>query len=161
MPTLIQKIRLAIRGWNRRREEKQQEFLAKNVWSGGLQAAGGLKPVAPQRAVDIDGLTVAYLDDSGQFHHYLDVQSGEVIDTREMLSDVRYRRVPSHEPEADERRGFLATLDDSSARARLGAAQNFRSELARDRALERAWYNFRNDRAIAAINQWLREIGVK
>ena len=161
MPTLIQKIRLAIRGWNRRREEKQQEFLAKNVWSGGLQAAGGLKPVAPQRAVDIDGLTVAYLDDSGQFHHYLDVQTGEVIDTREMLSDVRYRRVPSRESEADERGGFLATLDDSGARARLAAAQNFRSELARDRALERAWYNFRNDRAIATIDQWLREIGVK
>ncbi|PYQ62082.1 MAG: hypothetical protein DMF58_02690 [Acidobacteria bacterium] len=163
MPTLMQKIRLAIRGWNRRHEEKQQEFLKQNVWSGGQ----AIPPVQSRQArlpalhIDIEGLTVAYLDDSGQFHHYLDVQTGEVIDTREVLSDVRYRRVPSHESEADERRGFLATLDDSGARARLAAAQNFRSELARDRALERAWYNFRNDRAIATIDQWLREIGVK
>jgi len=31
MPTFMQKIKLAIRGWNRRREEKDREFLAKNV----------------------------------------------------------------------------------------------------------------------------------
>ena len=51
--------------------------------------------------------------------------------------------------------------EHSGDRARLTSAENFRSEIARDRALERAWYNFRNDRAIAAMEQWLREIGVK
>jgi len=153
----MQKIRLAIRGWNRRREEKQQEFLKQNMWG-----VAPPPPAAPARApalhVDIEGLTVAYLDDSGQFQHYLDLETGEVIDTRELLTGARYRRVPAHTSDADERRAFLATLDDSGARARLAAAQNFRGELARDRALERAWYNFRNDRAIAAIEQWLREI---
>jgi hypothetical protein len=69
--------------------------------------------------------------------------------------------VPSHGTDADDRKAFIAALDDSGARARLTAAQSFRSEIARDRALERAWYNFRNDRAITAIEKWLREIGVK
>jgi hypothetical protein len=133
--------------------------LAKNLCSGGLQAAGGLKPATPQKTIDMEGLVVAYLDDSGQFQHYLDIQTGEVIDTREVLEDVRYRRVPPRE--ADERSAFLAVLEDSGARARLAAAQNFRSELARDRGLERAWYNFKNDRAIAAIEEWLREIGLR
>src|SRR2546428_12861466 len=97
MPTLIQKIRLAIRGWNRRREEKQQEFLAKNVWSGGLQAAGVLKSVAQQRRIHNFWLTVDYLLVSGQFHHYLDVHTGVLIDSQGMVKDVRYRRVASRE----------------------------------------------------------------
>ena len=84
-----------------------------------------------------------------------------MIDSREPMIGERYRRVPPHKPEADERREFISTVEDSGARARLTAAQNFRSEIARDRALERAWYNFRNDRAIAAVETWLREIGVK
>ena len=161
MPTLMQKIRLAIRGWNRRREEKEQDFLAKNTWSGGLQAAGGLKPAATQKNIDVEGLTVAYLDDSGHFQHYLDIETGDVIDSREPLVGARYRRVPPRRAEADERRDFILMLEDSGARARLTTAENFRSEIARDRSLERAWYNFRNDRAIAAIDAWLREIGMK
>lgn len=159
----MQKIRLAIRGWNRRREEKEKEFLAKNTWSGGLQpAVGGLKTAAPQKNIDVEGLTVAYLDDSGHFQHYLDIETGDVIDTREPLIADRYRRVPSRRGGGDEeRRDFIMMLDDAAARARLTAAADFRSELARDRALERAWYNFRNDRAIAAIEMWLHEIGLK
>src|SRR5207245_10379521 len=89
MPTLMQKIRLAIRGWNRRREEKEREFLAKNVWSGGQAPSPvpGRQPGAAVLHIDVEGLTVAYLDDSGRFLHYLDIQTGEVIDTREMLND--------------------------------------------------------------------------
>jgi hypothetical protein len=160
----MQKIKLAIRGWNRRREEKQQEFLKQNAWGGGQAIA----PVQQGRAglpvlhVDVEGLIVAYLDDSGHFQHYLDIESGDVIESREPMIGAQYRRVPSHRAEADERREFIARIDDSGARARLTAAgENFRSELARDRAVERAWYNFRNDRAIAAIESWLREIGLK
>jgi hypothetical protein len=164
MPTLMQKIRLAIRGWSRRREEKEKEFLAKNTWSGGQ----AIPPVQTGQArlpvlhVDIEGLVVAYLDDSGYFQHYLDIESGDVIESREPMIGALYRRVPSHAAHADERRDFIAAIEDSGARARLAsAAENFRSEIARDRALERAWYNFRNDRAIAAIEAWLREIGLK
>lgn len=160
MPTLMQKIRLAIRGWNRRREEKQREFLAANVW--GPPSAGQPATASPHTThIDVEGLTVAYLDDSGHFQHYLDVETGDVIDSREPMIGERYRRVPSHRAQADEQRDFIMMLDDRGARARLTATDNFRSEIARDRSLERAWYNFRNDRAIAAIETWLREIGVK
>ena len=161
MPTLMQKIKLAIRGWNRRREEKDKEFLAKNQWSGGLQAAGGLKAAATQKNIDIEGLTVAYLEDSGLFQHYLDIETGDVVDSREPLIGARFCQLPARRADADERREFIRTIEDSGARARLTSANDFRSEIARDRALERAWYNFRNDRAIGAIQQWLREIGIQ
>jgi hypothetical protein len=161
MPTFMQKIRLAIRGWNRRREDKEREFLARNTWSGGLQAAGGPKPAAPQKDIDIEGLVVAYLDDSGHFHHYLDMETGDVVESQEPMSGERYRRVPARANSADEQRAFIAALEDSGARARLASASSFRGELAKDRGIERAWYNFRNDRAIAAIEQWLREIGAR
>ena len=157
----MQKIQLAIRGWNRRRDEKQQEFLKHNTWSGAPAADGGLKPAATSRHIDIEGLTVAYLDDSDHFQHYLDLENGDVIDSREPLIGARYRRVPSHRADAEERRDFIMMLEDSGDRARLTGAENFRSEIARDRSLERAWYNFRNDRAIAAVENWLREIGLK
>ena len=55
---------------------------------------------------------------------------------------------------------FIEAQDDSGTRARLESG-DFRSEIARDRAIERAWYNFRNDRAIAAIEKWLNENGEK
>src|SRR5437660_9351714 len=65
MPTLMQKIRLAFRGWQRRREERDREFIAKNTWSG----APARSPEPPRTAaldVDIEGLTIAYLDGSGR-----------------------------------------------------------------------------------------------
>jgi hypothetical protein len=160
MPTFIQKIRLVLRGWSRRREERDREFLAKNAgWTPAVASAAGARPASTQTQVDMDGLTVACLDSSGQLAHYLDIQTGDVIDTREAMTGDRYRRVPSQSESAD-RVAFLATVDDSGARARLKSG-DFRNELARDRKLERAWYNFRNDRAIAAMEQWLREIGIK
>jgi hypothetical protein len=168
MPTLMQKIRLVIRGWNRRREEREREFLAKNtVWAPAPAGAGVLKPASTQKAIDFEGLTVAWLDDSGQFEHYLDLEGGEVIDTRDSLTGDRYRRVPSRsaQSEVDDRRAFVAALDPSATRDRLaaciGVAEAFRRTLATNRKLERAWYNFKNDRAIAAIQSWLREIGLQ
>ena len=160
MPTLMQKIRLALRGWSRRREERDREFLAKNAWSPGLSRAEPqpAEAGAPSQ-FDMDGLTVACLDSSGQLSHYLDIETGDVIDTRETMTGDRYRRIPSQSESAD-REAFLAALEDSGARARLKSG-DFRNELARDRKLERAWYNFRNDRAIAAMERWLREIGIR
>lgn len=164
----MQKIRLAIRGWSRRREEREREFLAKNVAWGVAQA---IPPAASQAGlpgpqIDLEGLTVAYLDDSGQFEHYLDIQNGEVIDTRQPLTGDRYRRVPSRsaQSEFEERRVFIEALEPSATRDRLaasiGVAEAFRRTLSTDRKLERAWYNFKNDRAIAAIRSWLRETGI-
>lgn len=167
MPTLMQKIRLAFRGYSRRREEAQREFLARNLPQ--RPSPGAAPAAAPasraSSAVDIDGLTVAYLDDSGHFAHYLDTETGEVVDvargeTREL---PRYRRIPQRTPqsESEDRRAFVEKLEPSRGRDELaraiGVPEAFRKALANDRALERAWYNFKNDRAIAAIETWLRE----
>jgi hypothetical protein len=168
MPTLMQKIRLVFRGWQRRREEREKEFLTRNAGWGATPAATVAPPAkARSFAIDTEGLTVAYLDDSGQLAHFLDTEDGEIVDlrvaelsTHPELVAPRYRRVPSRseKSEAEDRRAFIASLDASSTRdalARSIDSDSFRSVLASDRTIERAWYNFRNDRAIAAIEAWL------
>ncbi|HEX3579069.1 MAG TPA: hypothetical protein VHY33_10940 [Thermoanaerobaculia bacterium] len=165
MPTFMQKIRLGIRGWQRRREESEKEFLTRNASWG---AAAPVATAAPTKerafAIDMEGLTVAYLDDSGQLAHFLDTSDGEIVDVRiadaATYSEPRYRRIPSRNPntDAEDRRAFIASLDATTSRdalARSSDADSFRRALSADRTLERAWYNFRNDRAIAAIEAWL------
>ena len=158
MPTFFQKIKLAIRGWNRRREEANQQFIAKSVWapaSAGADA-GRPKPAATQ-SVDMEGLVCAFLDDSGRIAYYLDTESGEVVDVRDgsELAAPRYRRVPARSEQSDvaDRRAFA--MKHQKLLPNIGSPDAFRSALSKDRTLERAWYNFKNDRAIAAINAWL------
>jgi len=155
MPTFMQKIKLAIRGWNRRREEADKAFVQRNAWSGGQTI-----PSVPARQtglsalqIDREGLVVAFLDDSGRIDYYLDTETGDVVDVRDgsALAAPRYRRVPtrSEQTDAEDRRAFIADHPE------LASAADFRAALAANRTLERAWYNFKNDRAIAAIEQWL------
>ena len=118
-------------------------------------------------AIDTEGLTVAYLDDSGQLAHFLDTEDGEIVDLRvtELEREsgaggaaLPARAVASESCGAEDRRAFTASLDASPARdalARCIDAESFRRALSADRTIERAWYNFRNDRAIAAIESWL------
>jgi hypothetical protein len=161
----MQKIRLGIRGWQRRREESEKEFLTRNA-SWGAAPPVAIPPPAKTRsfAIDMEGLTVAYLDDSGQLAHFLDTSDGEIVDVRigdaATYPEPRYRRIPSRDPNADaeDRRAFIASLDASPSRdalARSSDTDSFRRALSRDRTLERAWYNFRNDRAIEVIEAWL------
>ena len=166
MPTLMQKLRLALRGWSRRREEAQKAWLERE--RGGMAAAvkAPARPAHSTSAIDIDGLTVAYLDDSGHFAHYLDTETGDILDvaTNQRFEPPRYRRIPQRNPqsESDDRRAFVADLEPSRGRDDLaraiGVPEAFRKGLANDRTLERAWYNFKNDRAIAAIETWLAEM---
>jgi hypothetical protein len=181
--SLLQKIKLAFRGWTRRRAEdakqRNAEFLAKNTgWGAAAAAPAAAAPAAPPPArakspVDREGLQVAYLDDSGAMEHYLDTQSGEVIEfsVASPLCDVtqnpsRFRRIPTRTPasEQEDRRAFALAVEDAKTRERLTAAlmdpAEFRRVLSTDRAIERAWYNFKNDRANAAIEAWLRTVGV-
>lgn len=173
--SFMQKIRLALRGWSRRREQdearKQEEFLRRNMAWGAPPvpppATAAPKPAAaPLKAADLEGLQAAYLDASGQIAYYLDVQTGDVVDVRDgaSMDAARYKRVPTavERSEMDERRAFIETLEPSSTRDLLMksvATVNFRSALASDRATERAWYNFRNSRATAAIETWLKKLG--
>ena len=160
----MQKIRLALRGWSRRRQERDAEFLAKNAWNAGggeapspVAARGAASPVT----LDFEGINVAYLDGSGRTTHYLDVQTGDVLEATNVSLDAqRFKRIPSASHE-DDRLAFIESLKDDGQRSRLAAADSFRAVLAKDRALERSWYNFRNDRALNAINRWLREIGLR
>jgi hypothetical protein len=171
MPTLMQKIRLAFRGWQRRREQNDNEFVTRNAsWGTAPAVAPTARKSARTVVVDTEGLTVAYLDDSGQLAHFLDTDSGDIVDLRVTdlsasphLQEPRFRRVPSRSEtaEREDRRAFAASLDASPARdalARCADAESFRSALATDRTIERAWYNFRNDREIAAIEAWLETI---
>jgi hypothetical protein len=165
MPTLMQKIRLALRGWSRRREEAQKEFLARNLPRPATPATAPARPAHSTSDIDIDGLTVAYLDDSGHFAHYLDMENGDIVDVGrdETRAAPRFRRIPQRtaQSESEDRRAFVEKLEPSRGRDELaraiGVPEAFRKALASDRALERAWYNFKNDRAIAAIQSWLAE----
>lgn len=167
----MQKLRLAWRGWARRREEAQKEFLAKNANWGVGQAPSPVPstrqagaPVATR--TDLEGLQVAYLDDSGRINYFLDTENGEVVEARdgETFAEPRYRRVPRRSAASDaaDRREFVASLDDSAVKTALRAAKDaaeFRRVLSDNRKLERAWYVFKNDRATAAIEAWLRPRG--
>ncbi len=170
--SFLQKIRLLLRGWSRRREEKEQEFLRRNTgWgvalppaSGSPASAGSLRLRAA--APDLDGLQAAYLDGSGQIAYYLDVESGDVVEIRDgsTMDANRFKRVPSGGGDVAERRAFIETLELSHMRELLTKSVNsptFRSVLASDRALERAWYNFRNERATSAIEGWLKTLGLR
>ena len=163
----MQKIRLVLRGWSRRREERETEFLQRNVGWGNI--SGAPPPSAapadvvagpPLKAIDIEGLQAAYLDGSGLIAYYLDAESGEVMERRDEtpVDATRYKRVPARGSEDADRRAFIETLEPSQTRQELMknvASANFRSVLASDRATERAWFNFRNARATAAIKAWL------
>jgi hypothetical protein len=64
--------------------------------------------------------------------------------------------------DAADRREFVASLDESALKTALRSAKDaaeFRRVLSDDRKLERAWYVFKNDRATAAIEAWLRPRG--
>lgn len=156
----MQKLRLWWRGAGRRREERERAFLTANDWGATTKSpVANESPAAVGRAAaaDREGLQAAYLDRSGRIAYYLDGESGEVVEVHDgvPLAEPRYRRVPTQSDEAD-RQAFLESLD-APVRARLAGGPSFRAALAQDRALERAWYNFKNDRATAAIEEWLGE----
>jgi hypothetical protein len=164
--TLMQRLRLWFRGASRRREERDRAFLTSNAGWGAATASTPAPPSAPAQVsqapstIDREGLQAAYLDGSGRIAYYLDISDGEVVEVRDAapLAEPRYRRVPTQSHDAD-REAFLAALEPP-VRLRFERASSFRAALAEDRTIERAWYNFRNDRATAAIERWLRDSGL-
>jgi hypothetical protein len=121
-------------------------------------------------SLDLDGLQVAYLGVA--LAHYLDVETGDIIDqpldAEPPGEPERFRRIPTRTPESEEedRRLFVDSLQGEFAplRGPLGAAaddhQAFRQILQQDRRVERSFFNFKNDRATRAIEEWLREEGL-
>jgi hypothetical protein len=159
--SLVQRLKLWWRGSQRRREERAADFVAKNAaWAPASQPQSSAPahdpPATSHHPVDVAGLQAAYLDRSGVILYYLDVESGEVVESREELADGRYARVPTQSDEEDQR-AFLRTLS-LPQRARFQKAESFRAAVAEDRTVERAWFNFKNDRATAAVEAWLQSI---
>jgi hypothetical protein len=178
--TLWQRIRVAFRGWSRRRDEEEQrkrdEFLKRNLkWSAADPAAplGGTGRQTPAGSaalhLDLEGLQVAWLEDSGQIAYYLDTKTGDVLEIRDASTPdaTRFKRVPARSESTDEndRRAFVASLESSPAKDMLAGAaaspSDFRRLIASDRRTERAWYNFRNEQATRAIESWLRSLGLR
>ncbi len=157
--SIMQRIRLWWRGSQRRREEKDKEFLAKNAaWAEAAPASAPPRTEdrGPRTEIDRDGLQAAYLDRSGVILYYLDKETGEVVESRDALTEARYARVPTQLDE-DDQRAFLRTLT-LPQRAHFQKVESFRAAVAEDRTLEKAWYNFKNDRATKAIEEWLKGI---
>ncbi|HET7704988.1 MAG TPA: hypothetical protein VFM36_02800 [Thermoanaerobaculia bacterium] len=172
--TWFQRLQVAFRGWSRRREDeskrRQEEFLQRNTaWAPAKVAPTAPRSVSSGPNVDLDGLQAAFLDSSGAIAYYLDVLSGEVVERRgnePELTDARYRRVPARTPQsdADDRAAFASTIEDAALRQSLLEARDaaaFRRAISGDRAAERAWYNFKNDRATTAIASWLRTLDAR
>jgi hypothetical protein len=171
----LQKVQLFLRGWGRRRDDaarrRDEEFLRKNAtWAPATPAAAPEQRRAlSSEKIDIEGLCVAWLDDSGRIAHYLDMTTGEVMDHLLTPGDDpfadgrRYKRIPSRSAssESDDRQVFVRGLTPSRTKSLLEQAVGrndagaFRKTLGDDRAAERAWYSFKNDRAYAAIDDWL------
>ena len=118
--------------------------------------------------LDYDGLQVAYLGVA--LAHYLDLDTGDILDVpldAEPPGDAsRYLRIPTRTPEseAEDRRLFVETLDDPELRAQLAAnvedGNAFRRVLSDDRRIERAFFNFKNDQATKAIEEWAKAEGI-
>jgi len=182
--SFFQKLRMGFRGWSRRREQeaeqRNRDFVVRSTsWSAPATAPvaeGSKKSSSRGVTLDLEGLQVAFLDDSGRMHHYLDLEIGEVI---EFLSEdsgqhpevttrgARYRRIPTRDAKSDseDRKAFPETLEPSPIREALSRvptsdAAAFRRAIAADRTIERRWYSFKNDRATEAIQRWLRENGL-
>lgn len=113
--------------------------------------------------LDREGLQVAYLGIA--LAHYLDLETGEIIDlpldAEPPGSSDRFRRVPARTAESEEadRALFLESKHARPLRDALAgvvsSAQEFRQVLSRDRLVERAFFNFKNDRASQAIDAWI------
>lgn len=118
--------------------------------------------------LDLDGLQVAYLGVA--LAHYLDLETGEIID--QPLDDdppgdrSRFRRIPTRTPESEseDRRLFIEQMEPSVLRDQLAAAVDdwnaFRHVLTQDRKIERHFFNFKNDQATRAIEAWLASEGL-
>jgi len=118
--------------------------------------------------LDLDGLQVAYLGVA--LAHYLDLETGDIID--QPLDDEppgdpsRYRRIPTRttESEAEDRHLFVEKMPPSAMREQLAHvvadAHAFRQILTEDRRIERSFFNFKNDRATVAIEEWIAAEGL-
>ena len=118
--------------------------------------------------LDRDGLQVAYLGVA--LAHYLDLETGDIIDIELDApppgDESRYLRIPTRteESEEEDRRLFVEKLEFSTMRERLsrlvGDSQGFRAAISEDLRVQRQFFNFKNDQATRAIEDWIAAEGL-
>jgi len=118
--------------------------------------------------LDLEGLQVAYLGVA--LAHYLDLETGDIIDlpldADAPGDEARFLRIPARTPEseAEDRRLFVEKLEFSATRNHLAAVIDdphaFRAALAEDLRAQRMFFNFKNDQATRAIEEWLASEGL-
>jgi hypothetical protein len=118
--------------------------------------------------LDLDGLQVAYLGVA--LAHYLDLETGDIIDLpldADPPGDTdRFLRIPTRDAdsEIEDRRLFVEKMPPSAMRTQLAQAIDdwnaFRRVLSEDRKTERQFFNFKNDRATKAIEDWAAAEGL-
>ena len=117
--------------------------------------------------IDLDGLQVAYLGVA--LAHYLDLETGEILDLpldAEPPGDPsRFLRIPTRTPESErEDRALFVEKLDSPMRGQLSALIDdpnaFRAAIAEDLRVQRSFFNFKNDQATRAIEEWLAGEGI-
>jgi hypothetical protein len=118
--------------------------------------------------LDLDGLQVAYLGVA--LAHYLDLETGDILDipldAEPPGEPERFLRIPTRteETEAEDRRLFVPMVKIVAMRERLASVVDdpaaFRQTLHEDRLVERSFFNFKNDRATKAIEEWVASEGL-
>jgi hypothetical protein len=115
--------------------------------------------------LDYEGLQVAYLGVA--LAHYLDLETGDIVD--QPLDDPppgdadHFRRIPTRTPEseAEDRRLFVEKHRLSDLAAVVEEPLAFRRLLSEDRLIERKFFNFKNDQANRAIEEWAKGEGLE
>lgn len=115
--------------------------------------------------LDYEGLQVAYLGVA--LAHYLDVETGDILDVP--LDDpppgdaARFRRIPTRtgESEAEDRRLFVEKHHLAALAHAVDEPMEFRRLLSEDRLIERKFFNFKNDQANRAIEEWAKTEGLE
>ena len=134
--------------------------------------------------VDVDGLFVAFSDDSVERSYYLDTDSGQVFnvledhddpETQELVwqleADTRGRFVqvpkPSMEETLEEQDAFVESMSDGELKQELEAlvsndhdGTKFVDFVERNRAARDAWRDYRMARSREKANAWLDKLGL-
>lgn len=170
----LQKTRLGLKGWLRRRRERAEgrraAFLDRELRWDRPAEPGKPSEAAARSGPDVDweGLQVAWLDRSGRIAWYFDPATGEVVRAEEGAAPEgvgTLHPIPHRTAETDhaDREAFAAGLEEGRMRSELENANRaddpdaaFRAALTRSRDLERSWISFRNERASRAVAAWVR-----
>lgn len=118
--------------------------------------------------LDREGLQVAYLGVA--LAHYLDLETGDILDVPLDApppgDESRYLRIPTRtaDSETEDRRLFVEKLQSSPMKDRLSRllddTTGFRAAISEDLSVQRQFFNFKNDQASRAIEEWIASEGL-